>query len=137
MNLTNVKTAKNGLLFVGFNQDASRIIRRLSFIIAIHFNFRLDCFACGVENGFRIYNSDPLRQTQRQGKEERSIVFDSSSIFPVHVDFIDGGIGQVEMLFRCNYVALVGGGKSPKYSPSKGELVSRTTMMIKFSTIDI
>lgn len=68
------------ILYVGFNQDAG-------------------CFACGTETGFKIYNTDPFKNTFSR-------------------DF-DGGISIVSMLFRWNILAIVGGGSNPKYNPDR------------------
>lgn len=96
----NVDNSSNDLLYVGFNQDQG-------------------CFACGMRSGFRVFNCDPLKEKEKQGEEHETPI--TSSFSPSsHPDFGSGSIGHVEMLFRCNYLALVGGGQDPRYPKNKG-----------------
>ncbi|KAL0370590.1 UNVERIFIED_CONTAM: Autophagy-related protein 18a [Sesamum angustifolium] len=69
----------------------------------LHVSFNQDhgCFAIGTDRGFRIYNCDPFRELFRRE-------FDGNA-----------GVGAVEMLWRCNILALVGGGDSPQYPLNK------------------
>ena len=72
-------------------------------ILSTSFNQDSTCFVCGTENGFAVFNCDPpCERFSRISKDYTQ----------------SNGIGIVEMLFRSNIFALVGGGKAPKYPPN-------------------
>ncbi|KAI9832138.1 MAG: Phosphatidylinositol 3,5-bisphosphate-binding protein [Sarea resinae] len=63
------------------------------------FNQDSSCFSVGLDNGFCVFNADACE-------------------LKVSRDF-NAGIGIVEMLGRANLIALVGGGRRPKFPQNK------------------
>jgi len=69
-------------------------------MLYVSFNQDSTCFACGREDGFIVYNCDPATERFNRLEDNQSE---------------PNGVGIVEMLFRSNIFALVGGGQNPKY----------------------
>ncbi|XP_068641071.1 autophagy-related protein 18d-like [Aristolochia californica] len=69
-------------------------------LLSVSWNQDYECFVAGSNHGFRIYNSNPFKQSFRR-------------------DVRSAGFRIVEMLFRSNILALVGNGSSPQYPPNK------------------
>jgi len=67
--------------------------------LSASFNQDASCFSVGLDTGFCIFNSEPCQ-------------------LRVSRDF-NAGIGAVEMLGKANFIALVGGGRQPKFPQNK------------------
>ncbi|XP_025013411.1 autophagy-related protein 18d isoform X3 [Ricinus communis] len=69
-------------------------------LLSVSWNQDYGCFAAGTNCGFRIYNCEPFKETFRR-------------------DLKSGGFKIVEMLFRCNILALVGRDSNSQHPPNK------------------
>lgn len=115
------------------SEDNGNDLDRNDNILSLSFNQDGGCLAVGTQCGFRIYNVNPFQETFRRtfvNSPPGNLSYDSnngSSSSPSKQNQNNenntitsgGGVGKVEMLFRCNLLALVGGGMSPRYPPNK------------------
>lgn len=98
------KDTAQGLLFVNFNQDFSY-------------------FSIGTDNGFSVYSINPFKESikrihsiSQEPLENSTISSNSSNII---TQGEKGGFGIVEMLYKTNIIALVGGGLIPKFQTNR------------------
>jgi WD40 repeat protein len=87
-------SSQDELIYIGFNQDSTCFTLSTERIITDQ----------KVESGFRILKTSPLQYCFQRSKKY--------IVFP-------GSFGIVELLYRSNILALVGGGKSPRYPSNK------------------
>lgn len=89
-------------------------------ILGINFNQDQGCFAVAHESGFLVFNTNPIEL-----RVERNFTA------PL-------GIAHITMLHRTNYLALIGGGLNPKFSPHKliiwDDLKRKTSLFLEFDS---
>ncbi|KAF1922789.1 WD repeat domain phosphoinositide-interacting protein 4 [Didymella exigua CBS 183.55] len=83
------------------------------FALSASFNADNSCFSVALESGFRVFSSKS--GDQKIARE------------------IGGGLGQAEMLGTTRYIALVGGGKAPKFPQNKVQIFNDSTQSVSTS----
>lgn len=130
-----VLTKEPKLLNIAFNQDQS-------------------CFAVCSEKGFKVYSTYPMELKMERDFTKIGMGHKASKIgklgFGDDLEQIDAqnnngtiktsgsGIGIIKMLYKTNYVALVGGGKKPRFPLNKlciwDDLKEKDSIIIEFTT---
>lgn len=93
------------LLFLSFNQDYSR-------------------FVCGMQNGFKVFDTCPLKQVFERTFQRSAATTTGDATTATTTETTGAGnnrcgISLIEPLFRCNLLALTGGGQYPYDSDKK------------------
>jgi hypothetical protein len=85
------------------------------FVLSVSLNADNSCFSVALESGFRVFSSRTCEQKLARGM---CPAISLHILLTTPTDF-GGGIGCAEMLGTTNYIALVGGGKQPKFPQNK------------------
>lgn len=80
-------------------------------LLFTNFNQDVSCISVGTETGLRIYSISPFEEKVRRP---------------------EGGLRIVEMLYNTNMIALVGGGKDPKFSSNRVVIFPTCVLFINF-----
>ena len=116
-------------------------------LLNVAFNQDNSCFAVCSETGFKVFASYPM---ELKMERDFSITPDKKNVIdnerPVETKFpvksINGneftGIGIIKMLYKTNYIALVGGGKKPKFPINKvyiwDDFKQKESIVLEFNT---
>ncbi|KAF7881700.1 uncharacterized protein EAF02_006388 [Botrytis sinoallii] len=84
--------------------------------LSASFNHDASCFAIGLDTGFRVFNTEACQQRVARGRSQATI---SQLISTDHGGRLQWRVGTAQMLGNTNYIALVGGGKQPKFAQNK------------------
>ncbi|KAF4461818.1 HSV2 Phosphatidylinositol 35-bisphosphate-binding [Fusarium albosuccineum] len=94
-------------------------------VLSVSFNNDASCFAVGLDSG--ICSKPPAAHIWRGLTDRHFPVFHTKScLLKASRDF-NAGIGLVQMMGMTNYLALVGGGRSPKFAMNKASSPNRRT----------
>lgn len=94
----------------------------------------LGCFASAMQNGFKIYNTEPLSEKLSKGNWDGTQIYMlcATLLTYSHLNLLKylsflseeldggGGVSQVQMLHRSNLIAIIGNGNGT-YSSNKGK----------------
>lgn len=115
-------------------------------LLNVAFNQDYSCFAVCTEIGFKVYATYPMelkmeRDFTSSRKRKQSIDNNDHKFngFMKNDELNEfSGIGIVKMLYKTNYIALVGGGKRPKFPVNKvyiwDDLKQKESIVLEFNT---
>lgn len=108
-------------------------------LLNVAFNQDQSCFAVCSDHGFQVYSTYPMEL-----KMERDFTNNKQDKQPNECDDTIGipnkstGIGIIKMLYRTNYIALVGGGKKPRFPMNKlciwDDLKGKNSIVLELNT---
>lgn len=115
-------------------------------LLNVAFNQDQSCFAVCSEKGFQVYSTYPMEMKMerdftvlgRRRIQDEDGENGQRKEFNTTGKSSNTGIGIIKMLYKTNYVALVGGGKKPRFPLNKfciwDDLKEKNSIILEFTT---